>query len=353
MAGARLGFVTWASHVPSGGNTYNQELVTALRAAGAAVDVHELPGDWPDPSARDVARLAGVLRGHEVSLVDGIVASAAPAAVRGAVDAGCAVAVLGHMPIGDEVGPGAARRAERGARERDALRGASVVICTSHGAAAEVARRYSLEDVRVALPGVRPAPQATGTRPPDPPGLLALAALTPTKDQVALVRALARVQGLPWSARLVGPEGDPAYARRVRAQIEEAGLTARVHLTGAQTGADLEAQWAATDLLVLTSRTETYGLVVTEALSRGIPAIVPAGTGAVEALQAGSAGGPGERAQGRAVAARDTGALAGALREWLTDAGLREAWRAAARERRGRLPGWDVTAEQVLAHLAG
>ena len=53
---------------------------------------------------------------------------------------------------------------------------------------------------------------------------------------------------------------------------------------GALTGARLDAVWAATDLLLLTSASETFGMVVTEALARGIPAVVTGGTGAVEAL---------------------------------------------------------------------
>ena len=350
MAGAPLGFATWAHRGPSGGNTYNRELVAALRAAGAAVDVREVPGGWPDPTARDVARLAGVLREHRAWLVDGIVACAAPEAVRAAVDAGGTVAVLVHMALADEVGLAPARREDRAARERDALRAASRVIGTSRTAAADLARRHGLADVRVALPGARPAPLAAGTRPPEPPRFLALGALTPTKDQVTLVRALARVRDLAWGARLVGPEdADPGYARRVRAQIEEAGVAARAQVTGPRTGADLEAQWAGADLLVMTSRTETFGLAVTEALAHGIPAVVPAGTGAVEALGTGAEDGPGP--PGRAVAPGDAGALAATLREWLTDERLRARWRAAARDRRRRLPGWDVTAGQVLAHL--
>ena len=62
----------------------------------------------------------------------------------------------------------------------------------------------------------------------------------------------------------------------------------RIRVTGALTGSALDQRWDAADLLVLPSRVETYGLVVTEALARGIPAIVSAGTGAVEALQQGA-----------------------------------------------------------------
>ena len=67
-------------------------------------------------------------------------------------------------------------------------------------------------------------------------------------------------------------------------------------------GAALARQWARTDLLLLPSTTETYGMVVTEALAHGVPAVVAAGTGAVEALD----GTPGPRG------APDTGVPSGA-----------------------------------------
>ena len=47
----------------------------------------------------------------------------------------------------------------------------------------------------------------------------------------------------------------------------------------------------------------------------------------------------------------DRDALAGALRSWLTDPGMRADLRAAARERRDRLDGWADTARALGAVL--
>ena len=100
--------------------------------------------------------------------------------------------------------------------------------------------------------------------------------------------------------------------------------------------------------------------MVTESLARGIPVIVRQGTGAVEALAAGTrrraaAGTPGAEATALPGAAveldADPAPLAALLRRWLTDPELRAQWRAAARAARGRLPGWDATARAVLAVL--
>ncbi|TRW47224.1 glycosyltransferase family 4 protein [Georgenia yuyongxinii] len=372
----RLALVTWTAREPSGGNTFNRELVDALRAGGADVTIRAVPGEWPTaaPAARAVlaAELAAARARDETVLVDAIVACGAPAEVGAAVAAGTTVAVLLHMLPSDVAGLALAEQQRRVAAEAAALRAASVVICPSSAAAEDLVRRYGVR-AHVAAPGTRSVPAAAGTRPvppaagtrspappaaetrsPAPPALMALANLVPGKDQVTLVRALAQVRDLAWTARLVGATGvDRAYTAAVRGEIAAGGLTDRVALTGGKEGAALEAEWARTDLLVLSSRSETFGLVVLEALAHGVPAVVPAGTGAVEALASGavepSLSG---RAPGRAVPPGDPDALAATLREWLTSPPLRDAWAAAARERRGRLPGWDITAAQVLAALA-
>ena len=115
-------------------------------------------------------------------------------------------------------------------------------------------------------------------------------------------------------------------------------------------GQALDHEWDAADLLVLPSRTETYGLVVVEALARGIPAVVTEGTGAVEALQQGVTT-QSTATPGTAAPAGDPTSLAAVLRSWLTEPTLRRAWRQAALARRDTLPGWQQTGEAVLAYL--
>jgi glycosyltransferase involved in cell wall biosynthesis len=88
-------------------------------------------------------------------------------------------------------------------------------------------------------------------------------------------------------------------------------------------------------------------MVVTEALARGIPVVASAVGGVGEALGHAADGSP----PGLLVAPGDPDALAGALRSWLTDPGLRRRLRASARDRRTALTGWAVTARRVSAVL--
>jgi glycosyltransferase involved in cell wall biosynthesis len=70
---------------------------------------------------------------------------------------------------------------------------------------------------------------------------------------------------------------NPEYAARVRGAIATAGLRARIAVPGPLVDAALDREWYAADLFVLPSRIEMYGLVIGEALARGIPAVVTAG----------------------------------------------------------------------------
>jgi glycosyltransferase involved in cell wall biosynthesis len=132
----------------------------------------------------------------------------------------------------------------------------------------------------------------------------------------------------------------PVFAGSVRRRASD-----RVHFAGPLTGPELDREYAAADLLVLASHAETYGMVITEALARGVAVIATHVGGVTEAL--------GHPRPGLLVPPADPAALGAALRRWLEDGVLRERLRRAARERRGSLRGWDETASTVASVLDG
>ena len=344
MAGRRVGFARWRSGSPSGGNRYDDELAPRLRGLGIDLRDHLVTGPWPRPAPGDRDRFATLLDTEPDWLVDNIVGSAAPDALAAATRAGRRITLLIHYFPADQPGLAAAERDGLVTAEAAAVRAADRVVVTSAWAAGQLSARYGRGDAVVAVPGVDPAPLAAGAPAGGPPALLWLGALTATKDPLTLVEALADLRDLPWTARLVGPDGaDRRLAGQVRDRVAQTGLAARVQLTGARTGQALDAVWHGTDLLVHTARAETYAMVVGEALARGIASVVATGTGAVEA-QGGVGGGfpPG-----------DAAALADVLRGWLTDPALRSRWRSAAAGLRPLRPTWDDTARVVAEALAG
>jgi glycosyltransferase involved in cell wall biosynthesis len=165
-----------------------------------------------------------------------------------------------------------------------------------------------------------------------------------------LVEALATITDLSWSCVCVGGlDRAPGHVDRLRRLTEAYDLGGRVRFVGPLTGDDLAASYAAADLLILASHAETYGMVVTEALSRGIPVLATAVDGVPEAL--GHA--PDGSVPGMLVPAADPAALAEALRRWLGEPDTRRRLRSAARDRRATLHGWEVTAQAMAGVLEG
>lgn len=314
----------------SGGNKYNAKLAEHLTALGATVDTVTVDGDWPVGSPADRQRFADMLDGGTTVIADGLVASGAPEEIAGAVSAGTKVWILSHMAL-----------AGHSDLEAKALAAATGIICPSSHAAAELEAKHGTQNIVIAKPGTDNADASAGS---EPKHIVAVAALLPNKCQTLLVQALSRVQDLAWTAALIGSQdADPGYAARVRAAVEHYGLESRISITGELTGDALEEQWHAADLSVLISRSESFGMSVTESLAHGVPVLVRRGTGAVEAL--------GDTRAGTALDLSDPGKLASTLRSWLTDHAQQQTWRNAAMTARGHLKGWGSTAAIVLKAL--
>ncbi|MEU9480156.1 glycosyltransferase family 4 protein [Streptomyces sp. NPDC048191] len=336
---------------PSGGNAYDRRVCLDLPGFGWQVTRHTAPGSWPcpDQTARDhLARTLGDLPDDAVVLLDGLVACGVPELVTPHADR-LRLAVLVHLPLGDETGLDPDVAAGLDARERAVLRAAPAVVATSDWAVRRIVSHHGLapERVHVAAPGADIAPLAPGTD--GVSRLLCVAAVTPRKGQHRLVDALAAVRDLPWTCELVGGLGhDPDYVTHLRTLIDRYGLTDRLHLTGPRSGADLDATYTAADLMVLTSYAETYGMAVTEALARGIPVLATDVGGLPEAVGRAPDGG----VPGILVPPEDPAALAAELRGWFGEPDVRRRLKAAARGRRAALDGWATTARSLAAVLA-
>jgi glycosyltransferase involved in cell wall biosynthesis len=311
---------------PTGGNAYDRRVCRGLAEAGWSVRMHPVSGSWPRPGAVSYAALAGIVEqipDRAVVLLDGLVASTAPEVLVPHASR-LRLVPLVHMPLG--YGPGDDRdRVEEGA----VLTAAASVVTTSGWARRTLLELYSLppDRVHVAAPGVDAADLAPGTERAG--ALLSVAAVIPGKGHDVLLDALATMRCLRWDCLCVGSvDRDPAFAEGLRRGARDGGLAGRVRFPGPQAAADLARSYIAADLLVLASRADTYGMVVTEALAHGLP-VVAAEVGGVPV------------------------ALGAALRAWLGDAGLRRRLRRAARERRESLSRWSTTTSVVAEVLAG
>lgn len=335
---------------PSGGNAYDRRVCLDLPGFGWQVERHAVAGSWPRPGAAARAELAQTLRDlpdGTVVLIDGLVACGVPEIVVPEADR-LGIAVLVHLPLGDETGLEPGLALELDAKEREVLRAVPAVIATSDWAVRRLVSHHGLapERVHVATPGADIAPLASGTD--GVSRLLCVAAVTPRKGQHRLIEALAGAQDLPWSCVCVGGiTQDPEYVAHLRMLIKRYGLQDRLHLAGPKAGAELDASYAAADLMVLTSYAETYGMAVTEALARGIPVLATDVGGVAEAVGRAPDGG----VPGILVPPEDPAALAAELRGWFGEADVRRRLKAAARGRRAALDGWATTARSLAGVL--
>jgi glycosyltransferase involved in cell wall biosynthesis len=335
---------------PSGGNTYDRHLCRGLASLGWSVHEHAVPGCWPRPDASSFAALAAVVHripDDAVVLLDGLVASTAPEVLVPQARR-LRLVVLAHMSLGHRPPEGRADDARM--RERAVLSAAAAVVTTSAWTRRRLLELHALpaERLHVAEPGVDSADLAAGTA--GGGALICVAAVTFDKGHDVLLDALQTLSDLSWRCVCVGSlDREPRFVEDLRRRALDGGLGERLYFAGPRTGPDLDRSYAAADLLVLASRAEGYGMVVTEALARGLPVLAAEVGGVIEALGHGADGGR----PGMLVRPGDAAALGAALRAWLEDAELRRRLRRAASQRRGSLSGWSTTASAVAAVLEG
>jgi glycosyltransferase involved in cell wall biosynthesis len=332
---------------PTGGNIYDRRVCAGLAESGWEVLVTTVAGEWPVPGSGargDLARGVAAIPDGETVLIDGLIAS--PAAAQLLPHAGrIRMTVLLHMPLATALDTHHDASTERS--ERIVLRAADSVVVTSEWTRQQVLTRYAVPACRVhvARPGVDPvAAQAR----PVPGHLICVGVLGRHKGQDLLVEALADLADRDWHCVLAGPlDRDPEFVGQLRARITRLGYGHRVRLSGVLTGAALSHAYSTADLLVAPSRSETYGMTVTEALAHGVPVIAAAVGGLPEALGFAADG----TRPGQLIPPDDPAALAAALGDWLGDERHRHRLRAAARQRRSTLYGWEQTTREIANAL--
>jgi glycosyltransferase involved in cell wall biosynthesis len=333
---------------PTGGNIYDRHVCAGLAEAGWDVRVTAVAGAWPVPGSgarADLARIVSAIPDGETVLIDGLIAS--PTAAQLLPHTGrTPMTVLLHMPLATALDAHHDAGAEHS--ERTVLRAASGVVVTSEWTRQQILTRYTIpaRRVHVARPGVdRVAALARPVR----GRLICVGVLGRHKGQDLLVEALAGLAERDWHCVLAGPlDHAPDFVGQLRTLITRLGYGHRVRLAGVLTGAALSHAYTTADLLVAPSRSETYGMVVTEALAHGLPVVAAAVGGLPEALGSTADG----TRPGQLVPPGDPAALASALGEWLGDERHRHRLRAAAQQRRSTLRGWEQTTQEIANALA-
>lgn len=325
---------------PTGGYAYARRILPLLGECGVHLRHLPLPGGFPFPDEAELEEAGDLLRtipAGEIALIDGLAYGALPEKVIAGMSA--PIVALVHHPVGLETGLSPGDSARLIANERAALAHARQIIATSGTTADTLRRDFGVPAARlhVAVPGTDRAERATGGG--DVPHLLSVGAVVPRKGFDVLADALADLGDRPWRCTIAGSlDRDTATAAALRKRIVRLSLNERIALTGTQDAAELDALYRGTDIFVLPSRYEGYGMVFTEAMARGLP-VVAAAAGAVPATVPEQAG--------VLVPPDDPAALAHALRTLLDDPAERRQLGDAAFAHARQLPSWHDTARGV------
>jgi glycosyltransferase involved in cell wall biosynthesis len=328
----------------TGGSIYDLRMVQGLRGLGWTVDVRELGGGYPRPTAEAVAGAAdafAAIPSGTITLVDGLALGALPEVVRPHA-ARLRLVALVHLPLAAEVGLSPDEATRLRDTEQRALEAVRLVVVTGRAALPWLDTGWPSRRVIVVEPGT----DRGGLARPSHGGLLRLlsvGAVSPGKGHRTLLLALAALRSRQWHLTCAGSlTRHPRTVTRLRSTIERLGLHDRVTLAGDLDRSRLEALYEASDVFVLATERETYGMAVAEAIGHGLP-VVSTTVGAIPDLV-------GDRG-GLLVPPGDTAALGDALSRVLGDRTLRSAMTAGARQMRERLPSWEAQADRMAAAL--
>jgi glycosyltransferase involved in cell wall biosynthesis len=154
-------------------------------------------------------------------------------------------------------------------------RSAQRVICVSGYTATDVVRRYGVDEARVRIiPNAPSLPIGGEPVPEDGLYLLAVGDLRPKKNLLRLVEAFRALRASGLEHRLVLAGVDSGQGDRLR----EASGGEPIELTGYLSDGRLDALMRGADALVHPSLYEGFGLVLVEAMARGVPVIASRAT---------------------------------------------------------------------------
>lgn len=330
--------------LPTGGYTYDRRVLALLPAAGVKVRRLELPGSFPAPSEIDLAetgRRLATAPANAVLLIDGLAYGAMPADVIRR--AGAPIVALVHHPLCLEAGLTETRQAELHTLEQDGLGLAAHVVVTSTTTAQTLMTDFTVPagKITVAVPGTDAAPRAKGTG--KPLQILAVGSVVPRKAFDVLVHALAPLSNFDWRLSIVGAMDRSAEAlATLKDVVAQTGLEDRITLVGPANQRELDAHYGAADIFAMPSLYEGYGMVLAEAMARGLPIVCTTGGAAASTVP---------DAAGIKVPPGDIQAFSDAMHQLMRDPRLRQKMADASWTAGQALPRWEAAARQIAAVL--
>jgi glycosyltransferase involved in cell wall biosynthesis len=313
----------------SGGYLYDRKIVGHLRGQGHEVFVYTFPLE----TARVIKDDVEVLIEDELCHADLLEFNRHLKSVSSIP----VIALVHHLKCLEP----APHQEEQREEERKFLTTCDAVIANSNSTSRSVTELGIRLPTLVAYPGCdRVAPAADFGRelPETFVNLLFVGILIPRKGVHVLLDALGELQCYPWKLRIVGDESlDVSYVESLRERALRLGN--RVEFLGRVSPKELPEIYLDSDIFILPSYFEGYGIVVAEAVLHLLPTIASRVGGIPEIVQDGK--------EGILVPPGDKSALKQALQDFLEHPEHLKPFIEACEVRRHSLPTWQEAGEVI------
>jgi glycosyltransferase involved in cell wall biosynthesis len=313
----------------SGGYLYDRRIVGHLRDQGHEVSIYTFPFE----TARVIKDDVEVLIEDELCHADLLEFNRHLKSVSSIP----VIALVHHLKYLEPV----SHPAEEREKERKFLTACDGVIANSNSTSERVAELGIGLPTLVAYPGsdrVAPAPDFRRELPKAVINLLFVGILIPRKGVHLLLDALGELSHYSWRLRIVGDETlDVSYVESLREGALRLGN--RVEFLGRVTPEELSEIYLDSDIFILPSYFEGYGIVVAEAVLHLLPTIASKVGGIPEIVQDGK--------EGILVPPGDKSALKQALQDFLEHPEHLAPFIEACAVRRHSLPTWQQTGRLI------
>ncbi len=257
----------------TGGYLYNLRMIEGLELKGYSVNI--VGSDWPWDQIPDLEKTSHYffenLGYGSCIIVDSLVVGSMYKVIREFTDRLIFLGLI-HLPASYNVLSGV--HGKLADEELQGLHHTRMVIVTGQFTG-DLLRNAGLipAKIRIVEPGTEQFPRKRHYN-AVPSQLLCIANFTKFKAQDILIRALHKLTGWEWTLHLYGDtDREREYGIAVRSLIQQLNLEHRVKIHGIVERDEISSVFLNSDLFVMPSLFESYGMTLTESLAHGIPVV--------------------------------------------------------------------------------
>lgn len=333
-------------NLPTGGYRYDKEIINAWKNAGIDVELISLEGNYPFPSEKDKTVALDAIQNFpkaDIAVVDGLLGGASPQFIH-TLSKIMPVSALIHHPLCLENGLDEKKAQALKTSEQKGLELVSQVITTSSATSKTVFDLFEFDrdKIHTVLPGVKRTRISQGSE-SQTAHLLCVGSIIERKGHKILLQALSPLKNLDWRLDCYGStEFDKKLFDELQDIINSEALSDKVKFHGAVSDELLEASYAQSDVFVLPSLFEGYGMVYAEAIVCGLPII---------ATTAGAIPDTVPETCGILTEPGNVKSLQEALEKMISNEDLRNNYKQGARNAAAEFPTWQSSATQFVEIL--